>query len=511
MGYRRPRTVGAAAGGEIKKPLGYTEKEIAAVRRRPAGAETAIVTGSDYMPTAELNLPEMTGVNLDKLTWVVYQVVEKLNYLLNNLDGANISAGGIGANKIHDFGNQTINVLKAEIARMEAGAIDTQYLSAAVSEIAMARIRMAKIDVAQVHDLTAEIIRVVVANLDEVNAGTVITNELFSQIIMAITGELEKVSAGLVQTNELHAAIISAVQAELENLLAGTISTNVIEAVKADIEKLDAGELYAAIMSAIQADILALDIGKLYAAVAELVRAVIMSADIDMLAVKDLIAGEAIITRGVGGDIYIARLNVNEGNFVSVTAGELILKGPDGRFYTVEIDGAGNVKTTEKVIGNENIDDNSIAGMKIIEGSILATQLNVTEIFTSDLLAEAITAANIDVESLFASEAYIGALKTHLIQSDYLSLVISEMPDVIGKLAMFFDFTSEGLVIRQPGSEFWQMTSGEEIAFYQGGVKVAYFTNSKMYTPSLEVDSALSVGRFRWVIEKNGSMSLVYV
>jgi len=462
------------------------------------------------VPKVELAIPEIQGTDTEKLAGVVYQVVEILNYLLNNLDGGNVAPGGIPATKIYDFGGETIRMLKAEVSKMTAGSVEAQYLSAAVSELAMTRIKMAKIDIAQITDLTVEIIRAVVANIDEVNSGSVATNELYSQIIMAVTGEIRQVVAGSVTTNELTTIILEAVEANLELVIAGEITAEVLKAIKADIETLEAGELYAAILEVVLADANMMSAGRLYAALAEISKAEIAVAEIDMARIKDLIAGDFLFSRGSGGEVYIANLKVSEGSFISVTSGELVLKGADGAFYTVLVLEDGSIRTEPKQIENVNIDDSSISGVKIIENSILAAQLNVTEIFANEALINVIKAVNIDAGSLFASEAFITELKTHLISSDYLSVVIAGMPDIINNLGMYFEFTPGGLIIREPGSEFMQIISGEEAAFYQGGRKTAYFANSRMYAPNIIVEETLSLGDFHFVVEQNGGLSLKY-
>ena len=56
------------------------------------------------------------------------------------------------------------------------------------------------------------------------------------------------------------------------------------------------------------------------------------TADIDWSHIKDLATDTAIITQGTAGELYIARLAVTEANMVSLTVGELVVKGTDGQF-----------------------------------------------------------------------------------------------------------------------------------------------------------------------------------
>ena len=65
----------------------------------------------------------------------------------------------------------------------------------------------------------------------------------------------------------------------------------------------------------------------------------------------------AIITQGTAGELYIARLAVTEANMVSLTVGELVVKGTDGHFYSVSVNEGGQVVTTLKQIANDDVAD----------------------------------------------------------------------------------------------------------------------------------------------------------
>lgn len=88
-----------------------------------------------------------------------------------------------------------------------------------------------------------------------------------------------------------------------------------------------------------------------------------------------------------------------------------MVKGTDGHFYAVSVDESGNVVSTLKQIGNDDVVDLSIHGtQKLIEGSITAQTLNVQEIFGDNATIRSLIAANLDVDTLFAREATITAL-----------------------------------------------------------------------------------------------------
>ena len=208
---------------------------------------------------------------------------------------------------------------------------------------------------------------------------------------------------------QLNADSIEALTARLQEIIAGSITTDELYVAMAEITK-------ATIETA---DIAWADIEHLKAAVAVMARTEIGTADIDWAHIKDLATDTAIITEGVGGQLFISRLAVTEANMVSLTTGELIVKGKDGRFYSVSVDADGKIQTELKQVSNDDVRDLSInAGEKIIEGSVTAACLNAQDIFAENAVIRQMIAANLDVDTLFAREAFIAQLRTSKIVGD---------------------------------------------------------------------------------------------
>lgn len=246
-----------------------------------------------------------------------------------------------------------------------------------------------------------------------------------------------KIAGGTVGSGALQSDIIAArhIQSEsinTEALQAGSITSEKIAAGAITAEKLEADIIDAVSIEAIVAHIDKIvsdniTTDKLYTALAEINSAVIKYADVDMEHVKDFTADEAIISRGVGGQIFISRLAVTEGNMVSLTVGELVVKGEDGCFYAVSVDDDGNIKTTLKQVSNDDVKDLSLnAGEKIIEGTVTAACLNATDIFAENALIKQLMAANIDVDTLMAREAFINLLRTSQIVGGKSITMIAE-------------------------------------------------------------------------------------
>lgn len=141
-------------------------------------------------------------------------------------------------------------------------------------------------------------------------------------------------------------------------------------------------------------------------------------ANINWAEVQNLVGENSIITKGVNGELYVRDLAVTEANMVSLTVGELMVKGEDGHFYSVSVDENGEIVTTKKEISNGDIADNSIDGAtKIIENSITVSRLNAQDIFANSALVNELIAKNISVSDLFAREATINAINATEITS----------------------------------------------------------------------------------------------
>lgn len=218
-------------------------------------------------------------------------------------------------------------------------------------------------------------------------------------------------AADSISANHIQAGSIAADHINANTLVAATIIAGICDIIQANILKADIGE----------AHIDWAQIVDLKATFAKLALAEIDTANISWAHIVDMVTGTAIINEGVGGKLFISRLAVTEANMVSLTVGELIVKGDDGRFYAMSVDADGNVVTTLKEIDGDDIADRAIdAGTKIIEHSITASELNVTQIFADQALVRAIKAANLDVDDLFANTAWINNLSALMVSTNVI-------------------------------------------------------------------------------------------
>lgn len=225
------------------------------------------------------------------------------------------------------------------------------------------------------------------------------------------------ISTRHIQAESINTEALQAESVTTEKLAASSVTADKIKAGAVDADKIKANTIETVSLSAVTAYIEkivseSITTDRLYAALAKLDSAVIGNADIGWAQIKDLITGSAIITEGVGGRLFISRLAVTEANIVSLTVGELVVKGEDGSFYSVSVDESGNIKTELKQIVNSDIKDLVInAGEKLVEGSVTAACLNATNIFAENALIKDLIAANLNVDTLWAREGFIAHLQ----------------------------------------------------------------------------------------------------
>ena len=240
----------------------------------------------------------------------------------------------------------------------------------------------AKISRAAVDQLSADSLTAQIAHINALTAGTIDADQLtaaWAKLYTIIAGQIE---AGTITADTLTAAMAKLTKASVEH-----------------------------------AEIDWANISKLTAAMATIANASIGTAKIDWAKIYDLTADTAIITEGVGGKLYIARLAVTEANMTSLTVGELMVKAADGSFKRLTVDADGNVSAETVQVEGGNVADSTISGGKLIENTITARELNVESIFADTALIRAIKAANIDVSDLFAAQATIDALDSWLIKT----------------------------------------------------------------------------------------------
>ena len=367
-------------------------------------------------------------------------VISGSKLAINSVGSGQLQSGSVGSLQVKMAAIQTAHIqdaaiTKAKIAEATIGELNATVItaiSAKIQELAAKNITTDELYAALANIAVAQI---TAANIEKANINWADIGELAAQI--ATIAQAQITTANIVQANidwtniaNLNAEIAKIAKAQITaaNIESAAIDWAAIKDLNAAVAKIALAQLTTANIN--NAEIDWASITQLQADIAKLVNASIQTADIDWAQIKDLVAGTAIIEKGVNGKLYVADLAVTEANMASLTVGELIVKGADGCFYALSIAEDGTVTTEKKSVGDADIGDNSVSGGKLIEKTITARELNVASIFADEALVGAITAANIDVSSLFAAEAFIAQLNAVDISgNESLRLVVDAAKD----------------------------------------------------------------------------------
>lgn len=342
-----------------------------------------------------------------------------------------IAAGAITAEKLDvvTVTAQFANIVEAEIGKAVIGTAQIEDGS-----ITNAKIKDAEIDVAKIKELAAYVAKIAVA---EIGDATITVAQ-----IERLSAEITEIALALIKTTQIDVAQINNLTAFVSDIVFAQIDEAVIDV--AQIKNLSAVVALLARAEIEEATISSAQIHDLVASVITVSQAEISKADIDWAQVKNLITGTTILREGIGGKFFFDTLNITEANVVSITAGEVIVRGKDGKFYSFTVDESGKVVTEERKIEGDNVAENSLPGIVMIENTITARELNVSQIFASEALIGKITAATIAVgavEGRHISADAISALNglLDLTANESIRLTVSDMVaasqrDFIGQL-----------------------------------------------------------------------------
>lgn len=325
-------------------------------------------------------------------------------------------------------------------------------------------------------------------------------------VFEALTAKINQIVAGEVTTDTLYAAMADIIRLRVDQAVAGTVITDELRAALATISDIQVG-----------------------------------NADISYAKIKDLVAGTAIITEGIGGQLYINRLVVTEANVVNLTVGALMIKGDDGGFYQLVANPDGTVGTIRVDVEGDNIAEGTIPGGKLIENTITAREINVAELFADSAMVGIIKSAHIDVAELFASQAMIGkvttsnlasnvgagldltsntAITSKVSKSQYdtdmqaLSTAIEQTQTditlrvVADDLEQYLRFEGGVVSIGDNQSPVSTTISNEKFAIKQSGADIAWMTSSVLHVANTDIEQQMKVGNFVLRPAADGGMSI---
>ena len=348
------------------------------------------------------------------------------------LEGSMISARQLASGSITGMKLAMGSVGAGQLQSGSVGSLQVRMAAIATAHIQDACITRAKIAEATGGELNADAISAITARIEELAAGHVVTDELYASLatialaqittanidsaniswadIGGLAAEIANIAVAQITTANINQASIdwaniANLNTQIANVALAQITSASIEAAHIDwaniadlnaaIAKIAVAQLTTANINNAEIDWASID--EIKSSIATLVNASIGTADIDWARIKDLTTGTAIIEKGVNGKLYVADLAVTEANLASLSVGELLIRGEDGCFYALSIAEDGSVSTEKKQVGNGDVADNTLSGSKLLEQTITARELNVASIFADEALIGAIKAANIDV------------------------------------------------------------------------------------------------------------------
>ena len=248
-----------------------------------------------------------------------------------------------------------------------------------------------------------------------------------------------QIPSGSISGTKLGINSVGSMQLRADSVLAGhvsaeSITTDKLAAAAVTAEKLAAGSVDAGALFAITAKIGSLTASDIDTdTLAAFTVITCGTAGFDRATVTHLVAEALNLSFGVGDDVMINNLRVAYAQVVAATIGDLCIRASDGSYYSIDVDSDGNVTATLATVTEEEINAGQTeSGRLILETDILATNLSTTNLLATYALVNRIDAARIDVDELFARQAFIARLNTSVIQSqDFIQLVVGTVDDSV--------------------------------------------------------------------------------
>lgn len=201
---------------------------------------------------------------------------------------------------------------------------------------------------------------------------SLVASDITADTIVADRAKIEDLEAnnatitGKLTAAEADISDLQAADAEISNLVAGKANITDLDAVKADIETLETTKL-----SAEDADIRYLNVD-----FSKIDKAWLQEFYAQSGIIKDLVIGESTVTGHLVGVTISGDLI--EGN--TVKADKLVIKGEDGLYYKLNIEGGSTV--TEQL--TEEMLQNGLDGNNIIANTISAEKISVKDLISFD-------------------------------------------------------------------------------------------------------------------------------
>ena len=276
---------------------------------------------------------------------------------------------------------------------------------------------------------------------DTVGASLISSRQLPSGIISGSKLALGSVGIGQLQegsVGELQIQEAAIGNAHIQNAAIGAanIQTAAIEfahIAAATINSLNAGAIEAGAAKIASLDAHDIETDSLAAALAAFTVITCGTATFDAATIQHLVARSMNLDYGAAGQVFIRNLAVEYAQMIGASIGNLCIRASNGQYYSIDVDSSGNVTGTLTTVTEQEIDAGQTeSGRVILETSITASEISTSSLLGTFALINQIDAARIDVDQLFARQAFIDQLNTSVIQSqDFIQLVVGTVDDSV--------------------------------------------------------------------------------
>lgn len=230
------------------------------------------------------------------------------------------------------------------------------------------------------------------ASIEYAKIGTAAVEQLSADAITALTARIREITAQKLTADELYAAYADLIALKAGTITADNISTDALAAELARITVLAAG-----------------------------------TATFDKATIRHLVSQAMNLEFGTAGRVFIENLAVEYAQMVGATIGNLCIKASDGNYYKLDVNANGNVTANLATLSSGEIAAGETGdGRVILETNITAANLNAGNLLATYALVNRIDAARIDVDTLFAREAFVNLLRTSRIVGEKSITMIAE-------------------------------------------------------------------------------------
>ena len=291
----------------------------------------------------------------------------------------------------------------------------------------------------RISGLNKQVITATAAHFNTLTSDTIETDSLVAALLSAINLKAVNIDAANISTDTLTSIIANIVEATIQKINAGTIKTDELYAAFASLMSLKASSITAE-------NILTDSFGAEFARITVLA---VGTATFDRATIKHLVAEAMNLEFGAAGQVFIKNLAVEYAQMVSAAVGELCIKASDGNYYLLDVSPDGTISASlATVTENEVVSGQTSGGKVILDTDITAENLNTSNLLAAYALINQIDAARINVDQLFAREAFVTLLRTTNIVADKNLLLIAEEQD---NMSRWFTFDNKhGFMVRKP-------------------------------------------------------------